>query len=122
MGEVETFRIDAIDHLGIPIVDATYTGPNGAYGNGLGYGATALEAEVGAYGEMYEELYVSESARHMRPVKGSFMEMCKTKGDDRVIDPLTLVLPAGSDYGPEMELMWVEINRLEDDRGFLGPF
>ena len=114
-GKLRTFRVDGIDRLGIPIFDATFLGDNEQYGNGLGYGATPIEAEVGAYGEMYEELMISETGLNIESVEGSYNEMCKEHEDDIVIDPLTLVLPAGSEYKPDLELKWVQINRLKDN-------
>ncbi|MGB3775168.1 MAG: YcaO-like family protein [Leeuwenhoekiella sp.] len=114
-GDLRTFRVDGIDRLGIPIFDATFLGDNNEYGNGLGYGATAIEAEVGAYGEMFEELMISEAGQNVERTEASFKEMKELKKEDIVIDPLTLVLPAGSHYHEDLQLKWVQINRLTDD-------
>ena len=121
-GKTETFRIDGIDRLGIPIVDATFTAPGDVYANGLGYGATQLEAEVGAYGEMFEELYFYKTSTKTETVTQSFTGMLQTYGKNWVIDPLTLVLPAGSHYTPDLELKWSQINRLDDDLSVWIPF
>ena len=115
-GELKTFRIDGIDQLEIPIVDATFLGDDGTYGNGLGYGATATEAEVGAYGELYEEFFMMQASLNIPRVEASFSEMQQNYQDDLVIDPLTLVLEAGSDYNKELPLKWVQISRLADDK------
>lgn len=121
-GDLEAFRIDGIDRLDIPIIDATFTAPGDVYANGLGYGATALEAEVGAYGEMSEELYFFKTSTTTETVTHSLAEMQQNYNEDRVIDPLTLVLPAGSLYTPDLELKWAKINRLEDDVEVWIPF
>ena len=121
-GKVETFRIDGIDRLGIPIIDATFTAPGDVYANGLGYGATPLDAEIGAYGELYEELYFYQASVNTETFTSSFAAMQKTYGEENVIDPLTLVLPAGSHYTPQLELKWAQINKLEDDRAVWIPF
>ena len=114
-GELKTFRIDGIDRLEIPIMDATFLGEDDSYGNGLGYGATPTEAEVGAYGELYEEYFISQAVLNIESVEASFTQMQTDHKDQIVIDPLTLVLEAGSDYDADRELKWVQINRLADD-------
>jgi ribosomal protein S12 methylthiotransferase accessory factor len=127
-GELKTFRIDGIDQLGIPIVDATFLGEDDSYGNGLGYGATPVEAEVGAYGELYEEYFISQAVLNIESVEASFAQMQIDYKDQIVIDPLTLVLPAGSNYDKDLQLKWVQINRLADDAAawipleFLGNY
>lgn len=115
-GELQNFRIDPNDHLGIPVVDATFVpaGQHRRY-NGVGYGADETRAQIGAFGELYEFMHLTEAFRAMPTEEASYREMQHRKGTDHVIDPLTLVLPAGSPYTPDTPLRWTEVRRLTDD-------
>ena len=115
-GDLQTFRIDPNDHLGIPVVDATFIPqdrPRVFYG--VGYGADELSARVSAFGEMHEEMSIARAFLATTPHEASYREMLQQQGAEHVIDPLTLVLPAGSPYTPDTPLRWTEIRRLSDD-------
>jgi len=109
-------------------VDATFLGEDDSYGNGLGYGATPVEAEMGAYGELHEEYFISQAVLNIESVEASFAQMQIDYKDQIVIDPLTLLLAAGSNYDKDLQLKWVQINRLADDAAawipleFLGNY
>ena len=115
-GDLQNFRIDPNDHLGIPVVDATFV-PAGRdrYYNGVGYGSDETRAQIGAFGELYEFMHIAEAWRAVPTEEASYQEMQHRKGTDHVIDPLTLVLPAGSPYTPDTPLRWTEVRRLSDD-------
>ena len=115
-GKLESFRIDPIDYLGVPIVDVTFLPkPYQRLYNGVGYGESELQAQLSAFGEMYEIMAISEAFLSAPQQKGSYREMARRQGAEQVIDPLTMVLPAGSPYTPDTPLRWTEVKRLSDD-------
>ena len=115
-GKLESFRIDPIDHLGVPIVDVTFLPkPYQRLYNGIGYGETELNARLSAFGEMHEIMAISEAFLSAPRQKGSYQEMVRQQGAEQVIDPLTMGLPVGSPYTPDTPLRWTEVKRLSDD-------
>ena len=111
-GVLHTFRIDALDCLGVPVVTVRLTQDDGTTFEGIGYGATAEEAMVGALGELSEEAHCERALREMPRVVGSHVELLRQRGERGVADPLTLCLPAGSSYQPEQPLVWVAATRV----------
>ena len=114
-GEVTTFRIDGVDRLGIPVVDATYL-PADATHNlyGVGYGATEAEALVGAYGELCEDAHHSRAFVALDLARGTYPEMRARHGGDAVIDPVRLGLEAGTEGVDERRLRWAPVTRFRD--------
>ncbi|WP_428487137.1 YcaO-like family protein [Rhodopila sp.] len=110
-GYVSVFRIDQLDRIGIPVVQANLILPNEPATIGYGYGFESIEAEVGALGELCEEVHVGLWVKQAPYFVASFAELARTRGASQVVDPLTLCLPAGSPYTPEMPLSWVEAQR-----------
>ena len=99
-GVLHTFRIDALDRLGVPVVTVRLTQDDGTTFEGIGYGATAEEAMVGALGELSEEAHCERALRDMPRVVGSYVDLLRQRGERGMADPLTLCLPAGSSYQP----------------------
>ncbi len=116
-GELALSRIDSLDRLGIPVVQAAWLAPDGLAVTGYGYGMTELEAQVGALGELCEEVHVGAWLAGAPRVQASYASL----GADRAVDPLTLCLQAGSDYAPDMRLSWVEGRRWPDGAPVLVP-
>jgi ribosomal protein S12 methylthiotransferase accessory factor len=115
-GELQNFRIDPNDHLGIPVVDATFVPAHRPQRyNGVGYGAEETKAQLSAFGELYEFMKIPDALFERTYREASYTEMLRKKGAGQVIDPLTLVLPAGSHYHPELKLKWTEVKKLSDD-------
>ncbi|WP_116105720.1 YcaO-like family protein [Lewinella sp. IMCC34191] len=113
-GRITDYRIDGLDHLGIPVVSVDHFRDGGGAANGIGYGATENAARLGAYGELCEELHLDLSFHELEQRHGSYRELVTHFGVDRVIDPLTLVLPAGSDYDNDTPLVWVPVTAIDD--------
>ena len=120
-GVLHTFRIDALDCLGVPVVTVRLTQDDGTTFEGIGYGATAEEAMVGALGELSEEAHCERALREMPRVVGSHVELLRQRGERGIADPLTLCLPAGSSYQPEQPLVWVAATRVATGESVLVP-
>ncbi len=116
-GELTLCRIDALDRLGIPVVQAAWLAPDGTATTGYGYGLTELEAQVGALGELCEEVHVGAWLARAPRIQASYASL----GPGAAIDPRTLCLPAGSDYTPDVSLSWVAGQRWRDGARVLVP-
>jgi len=115
---VSTFRIDHLDRTGIPVVQANLLVENYPATTGYGYGFTPIEAEVGALGELCEEVHVGRWVARASRITGSYAELARTRA---VADPLTLCLPAGCDYTPDLPLTWIEARRWPSGETVLVP-
>lgn len=120
-GRLRTFDITPLDRLGVPVVAATFAGASGFLNDGFGYGASPEEALVGALGEISETAHLDEALRRVPVEVASFAEMTARHGADRVLDPLTLCLPAGSDHDAATPLAWVGVSRLGDGAAGFAP-
>ncbi len=116
--EVSTFRIDHLDRTGVPVVQANFILPSEPATVGYGYGFTEVEAEVGALGELCEEVHVGRHLATAPRVIGSHAELSRHR---RAVDPLTLCLPAGSDYTPNLVLPWLEAQSWPSGEPVLVP-
>ena len=83
----------------------------GPLGGGDGYGVTDAEAEVGTLGELHERLQSKWTVPRLRTEEASFTDMAEIYGADCVTNPVSLGLPAGSDYRPEQARLWVRAKR-----------
>ncbi|MCP9236940.1 YcaO-like family protein [Lewinella sp. JB7] len=113
-GHLEEFRIDYVDYLGIPIVNVDLHADDGIHANGIGYGRTEAAARLGSYGELCEERHTLAGFTRLPQEEGSYRDLVKKYGAGRVVDPLTLVLEAGSPYTADYPLRWVPVDRLAD--------
>ncbi|NMO15760.1 YcaO-like family protein [Pyxidicoccus fallax] len=120
-GELLLFRDDAIDRVGIPIVASSLRMKDGPWMTSHGYGATEDEAMVSAIGGLAEEVFAETNLRTLPRVHGSYRALVRGRGPSGVVDPLTLCLPAGSPYHPDLPLTWVEVERLSTGERVLMP-
>jgi YcaO-like protein with predicted kinase domain len=119
---VDEFVVTGLDVLDVPLASAVLTSsPAHPGGSGLGYGATEEEARTGALGEM-AEMALSVRAHETAPrPDGSYAQLVRRHGRDRVADPRTLCLEAGSDYDDDRPLQWLPMTRLRDGEQVLVP-
>ena len=110
-GDSSAFAVDALDRLGVPVRIVPFRTPEGLLFDGFGYGATPDEALVGALGELSEHVHGEMAMRTIAREVGSYVQMLNRYGARGVADPLTLCLPAGSRYMPELPLTWVPAKR-----------
>lgn len=115
---VSVFRIDHLDRTGVPVVQANLILENEPATTGYGYGFTEVEAEVGALGELCEEVHCGAHVARAPRVTGSYAALSRERA---VVDPLTLCLAAGSDYTPDLELPWIEARRWPSGEAVLVP-
>ncbi len=102
-----SFRIDHLDRIGVPVVQANVSLGGVPTTSGHGYGFTEIEAAVGAWGELCEELHCNAWLQRTPGIQASYAELLRVHGPRGVADPLTLCLPAGSAYDDAMTLTWV---------------
>ncbi len=118
---VSAFRIDALDRVGIPVVQANLILPEEPATIGYGYGFDPIEAEVGALGELCEEVHVGAWVKRAPRITASYADLARSRGERAVADPMTLCLEAGSIYTPDMPLAWVEAKRWPTDEPVMVP-
>ncbi len=111
-GNVQEIDIRSFDRLAVPSIAAVFTSPEEpAPAHSTGFGASTAAARVGALGELSEAVLVNRVVAALSPESGSYVEMCARYSADLVVDPVTLVLEAGSDYSPDRPLFWVPMTR-----------
>ena len=118
---VSVFRIDALDRIGIPVMQANLIQRDEPATTGYGYGFEPIEAEVGALGELCEEVHVGAWVKRMPGTLASYTGLCRERGTAGVVDPLTLCLPAGSAWTADMPLNWVEARRWPSGEPVMVP-
>jgi ribosomal protein S12 methylthiotransferase accessory factor len=112
-GQILDFDISALDRLGVPVTSCSLAVDGRLRHHGNGYGATPEAAAVSGLGELAEGV-LSEAGladRHAAARTGSYGELVAAEGRDRVADPRTLGLPAGSPYDDAMPLRWLPATR-----------
>lgn len=119
--DVTYFRIDGLDRIGVAVVQANLILTGEPATTGYGYGLTEIEAQVGALGELCEEVHVGKWLGRAPRVVASHAELARTRGERAAVDPLTLCLSAGSDYTPDTPLSWVEARRWPSGEAVLVP-
>ncbi len=110
-GRLMTFDLTPLDRLNVPVSCITLLKADGTASNGIGYGLNDESAQIGAFGELSEELWSSRLARQLDSEKGSYREMVERHGQDRVIDPASLCLEAGCPYTVDLSLEWMAAKR-----------
>ncbi len=119
--DVVLSRIDGLDRIGIPVVQAALIGERGQVTAGYGYGTTEIEAQVGALGELCEEVHAGAWLATASRQVASHAALVRAHGEDAALDPLTLCLAAGSGYTPEQPLSWVTGRRWPSGEAVLVP-
>jgi len=120
-GEVLAFPLDPLDRLGLPVWSAELFAARGSMHHGVGFGPTDERAAIGAFGELSETLFAGDAVKRLEPRRASYRDLLREVGPDGVLDPLTVCLPAGSDYAPTRPLRWVEARRWATGEPVLVP-
>jgi ribosomal protein S12 methylthiotransferase accessory factor len=113
-GAVVDFDISGLDRLGIPVTSCSLAVAGRFAHHGNGYGPTPEAARVSGLGELAEGVLTAIGVQRLRAQarRSSHRELVRREGAERVVDPRTLCLPAGSDYTDEQELDWVPVERV----------
>lgn len=113
-GRVVDFDISGLDRLGIPVTSCSLVVGGTFAHHGNGYGATPAAARVSGLGELAEGVVsaVGLAERHRDRRSGCYADLVAAEGPDRVANPRTLGLPAGSAYEEAMPLVWLPVTRL----------
>ena len=122
-GQVVDFDISALDHLGVPVTSCSLLVDGRIAMNGNGYGLTSEDARLSGLGELAEGVLAGDHVRglHARARRASFRELVSREGPDRVADPATLCLPAGSSWEPGTVLTWVPLVRVRTGEEVWAP-
>ena len=122
-GQVVDFDISGLDHLGVPVTSCSLIVDGRIAMNGNGYGLTTEAARLSGLGELAEGVLAGEHVRslHARARQASFRELVGREGADRVADPATLCLPAGSAWEPGTVVTWVPLRRVRTGEEVWAP-
>ena len=118
-GQLWRFAVTDLDPGGVPSYSVTVL--PGVSGGGHGYGATALEAEVGALGELHERLQSALAVPQLSTEMASYREMVAMYGEASVLEPPALPLDAGAAYTPHLPRYWLTVRRYPDDHEVFVP-
>lgn len=120
--KINIFDISELDCIGLPIYVASLESSDGFTNNGVGYGNSAAEAMVGAFGELSETYHVHQSLKNALTCESvSFNEMVNEFGSDVVVNPFSLCLSAGYPYHHDLPLRWVSVKRFHDNANCWMP-
>lgn len=121
--ELLEFDLTGFDRTGIPVTGTVWRSHPGAAtsGHGVGYGADPAAARRGAYGELAEQVLLDRHLLTSRPVEASFADLLAARGPGGVVDPVALVLPAGSRYTSDLPLRWLPTRRWRTGEEVLVP-
>jgi YcaO-like protein with predicted kinase domain len=113
-GKVIDFDISALDRLQIPVTSCSLAVDGRFAHHGNGYGLTDEAAQVSGLGELAEGVLsaVGLAQRQAQRRWACYADLVAAEGRDRVADPRTLGLPAGSAYTGSMPLVWLPVTRV----------
>ena len=122
-GRVVDFDISGLDHLGVPVTSCSLLVDGLVAQNGNGYGLTSEAARLSGLGELAEGVLAADRVRELRDRerRASFTELVRREGADRVADPATLCLPAGSRWEPGAVITWVPVVRVRTGEEVWAP-
>ncbi|MGI3781390.1 MAG: YcaO-like family protein, partial [Janthinobacterium lividum] len=122
-GRVLDFDISGLDHLGVPVTSCSLLVDGLIASNGNGYGLTTDAARLSGLGELAEGVLAADHVRELRTQerRATFRELVRQEGADRVADPATLCLPAGSPWDAGTTLTWVPLVRVRTGETVWAP-
>lgn len=108
------------DRTAVPGV-ASVWGQGRGTEHGTGFGLTQAAATVGALGELAESVLLGPVIAALPRRRATYADLVAERGSAGVVDPVTLVLPAGGDYAPSRPLDWVPVTRWRTGEQVLAP-
>ncbi len=121
LGTIVDFDLSGLDRLGVPVTSCSLAVDGRLVHHGNGYGATERDAILSGLGELAEGVVPELALRRAEYEVATRSELVRRLGDDGVIDPRRLCLPAGCDYDDDQRLTWVALRRLRDEASVLVP-
>lgn len=102
-GERVEFAVTPLDRTEVPCWTAARFSPGEPTAMGWGFAATDEAAIASALGETIETHQAAQVIPTLPRRTGAYRDLAAAGA----VDPVSLILPAGTDYGPERELHWV---------------
>lgn len=102
------FPLHPLDRTSVPVHAVAAVDARGRHHHGVGYGADAQTARTSALGEALEELACADAVPRL-PVRWGTWRQLRSEG---AIDPLSLIVPAGTLDAHERRLAWTPARRL----------
>ena len=122
-GELVQLELTSLDRLGVPVTSCSLLAGGRVVSHGNGYGRTLATARRGGLGELAEGVLAATGVERLRERArtGSHRELVAAEGADRVADPRTLCLPAGSAWTSDAPLTWLPLQRVRTGEDVLVP-
>lgn len=108
LDETFEFALTPLDTTGLPVWTVA-AWVDGEFQSGIGYGETDDRARTGAWGELAEGVGVHRLHGDLPTRRASYRQL--HEAGEPVVDPLSLRLPVGTDYTPDLERLWVQAQR-----------
>lgn len=122
-GDLVELELSGLDRLGVPVTSCSLLAAGRVVSHGNGYGRTPVTARRGGLGELAEGVLSAGGVARLRERArtGSYRELLAAEGADRIADPRTLSLPAGSPWTPDLPLTWLPLQRVRTGEEVLVP-
>lgn len=122
-GEIVSFEITPLDRTGVAVTSASLATDGRFVQHGNGYGTSSEAAMLSGLGELAEGVLAERRVSELRreSVRRSYRKLVAEEGMDRVADPRTLCLPAGSMYTTDLALDWVPLRRVRTGETVWAP-
>ncbi len=113
-GSLVEVDLTSLDRLGVPVTSCSLLAGGQVVSHGNGYGRTPLAARRGGLGELAEGVLSARGVTALLPRArtSAYRTLLAAAGADRVADPRTLCLPAGSPWTPDTPLTWLPLRRV----------
>lgn len=105
-GESFEFGHGPLDHLNVPLWAVAVFGADGVLCDGFGYGATLVDAQTSAWGEVAEWVLARQALARLPRRWASYREL--QREGTAAVDPVALCLSAGTHYTDDQPITWVE--------------
>lgn len=121
-GTFRGFSLTPLDRSGIPVWAVSYRSEDGYMNDGIGYGASQVEALCGAFGELIETAMNHAAMARLPSIeRTSYQQLVNQQGCENVVDPRTLCLEAGTPDPLTRPLDWVPALTLSEQRDVWVP-
>lgn len=122
-GETDEIDLREADRTGVHVVAADFADPTGTWprSGSFGYGLAPGRARVAARAELAEEMLLAVHLRDLERTRDSYTALRARLGEDGVVDPRRLTLPAGTTFDPDAPRWWLPATRVRTGGTVLVP-